>query len=263
LNDHRRRFEIQTEQILPLLELARAETRSRTADLVSLPADEDVNIELTSNHPWSAYHCYLGNGRSLIEFNTDIPSNALSILDIFAHEGYPGHHTEAVLKEQMLFRGKGWGEHAVRLLNAPEGVTAEAIATTAAEIIFPGVSRFEWVCEVILPAVGIQGEPSAHLLRLNQAGRMLRYISGNAAILYHSGKLNKAQTLDYYQTYAMVDEKRAEQSFSFINHPLFRAYTFTYTTGYDLITEAANGDKTPIFLKLLTDGILPSEIATL
>jgi hypothetical protein len=163
----------------------------------------------------------------------------------------------------MLYRGNGWGEHAVRLLNAPEGVTAEGIDTTAVEIIFPGKSRFEWVCDVILPTVGIDGEPADQLLRLSRAGRMLRYISGNAAILYHTGKLNKEQTLDYYQTYAMVDEKRAEQSFSFITHPLFRAYTFTYTTGYDLITEAARGNKTPVFLALLKDGILPSEIVGL
>lgn len=256
----RQKYELQTEQILPLLELARVETRNRTAELVTLPDDEGVAIQLTSNQPWTAYNWYLGNGRSLIEFNTDVPSNALSILDIFAHEGYPGHHTEAVLKEQLLYKGKGWGEHAVRLLNAPEGVTAEAIATTAAEIIFPGSTRFDWVSQVILPAVGLPGEPADQLLRINNAARMLRYISGNAAILYHSGQLTVEQILDYYQTYAMLDEKRAAQSFSFITHPLFRAYTFTYTTGYDLIAEAANGDKTPVFLKLLLNGILPSEI---
>jgi hypothetical protein len=187
----------------------------------------------------------------------------LSILDTFAHEGYPGHHTEAILKESLLYRGKGWGEHAVRLLNAPEGVIAEGIATTAAEIIFPGNSRFEWVSNVILPTVGIEGEPVEQLMRLNHAGRMLRYISGNAAILYHTGKLNREQTIDYYQTYGLTTKDRAEKSFSFITHPLFRAYTFTYTIGYDLITEAANGDKTPIFLRLLVDGILPSEISQL
>jgi hypothetical protein len=61
----------------------------------------------------------------------------------------------------------------------------------------------------------------------------------------------------------MIDKDRAEKSFSFITHPLFRAYTFTYTSGYDLIADAANGDKKPIFMRLLIDGILPSEINTL
>ncbi|MFZ0546191.1 MAG: hypothetical protein WAM60_12170 [Candidatus Promineifilaceae bacterium] len=268
MNNRRKKFEIEIEQILPLLELARAETRSRTAALLTLPEDESVEIKLTSSQPWSAYNWYLGNGRSLIEFNTDIPSNALALLDTFAHEGYPGHHTEAVLKESLLYWEKGWGEFAVRLLNAPEGVIAEGIATTAAEIIFPHNSSYEWVNEVILPAAGIDPEPVEQTIRLNKSGRLLRHVMGNAAILYHTGQLNKEQTVDYFQTYGLATKERAEKGFSFISDPLFRAYTFTYTSGYDLIAEAAGegkrqGDKTPIFLHLLKNGVLPSEIGAL
>jgi hypothetical protein len=41
-------------------------------------------------------------------------------------------------------------------------------------------------------------------------------------------------------------------------------YVDTYTTGYDLIAEAANGgNKKPIFLRLLIDGVLPSQIKNL
>jgi hypothetical protein len=260
----RKKFEIKTEQILPLLDLARVETRSRTAELITLPEDESVEITLTSNQPWTAYNWYKGNGRSQIEFNTDIPTNALALLDIFAHEGYPGHHTEAVLKERLLYWEKGWGEHAVRLLNAPEAVIAEGIATTALEIIFPNDSSFEWANQNILPAAGIEPEPVELTIRLDKFGNLLRHVMGNAAILYHTGQLNREQIVDYYQTYALVNRARAEKSFDFISDPLFRAYTFTYTMGYDLIAEAANGgDKKPIFLRLLTDGVLPSEIGKL
>jgi hypothetical protein len=261
--NRRKKFEIKSEQILPLLELAQAETRKRTAELITLPDNEGVEVVLTSNQPWSAYNWYKGNGRSLIEFNTDIPTNALALLDTFAHEGYPGHHTEAVLKERLLYQEKGWGEHAVRLLNAPEGVTAEGIATTAVEIIFPNDSSFEWVNEVILPAAAIEPEPVEQTIRLNKAGRLLRHIMGNAAILYHTGRLNEEQIVDYFQSYALVNRERAEKSFSFISDRLFRAYTCTYTSGYDLIAEASSDNKTPIFLRLLTDGILPSEIKLL
>jgi hypothetical protein len=148
-------------------------------------------------------------------------------------------------------------------LNAPEGVIAEGIATTALEIIFPNHSSFEWINEVILPAAGLEGEPVEQMVRLNKSGRLLRHVMGNAAILYHTGRLNREQIIDYFQTYGLANKERAEKSFEFISDPLFRAYTFTYTTGYDLIAEAANGDKMPIFLRLLTDGILPSEIGTL
>jgi hypothetical protein len=264
MNARRKKFEVETEQILPLLEFARLETRKRTAEFIVLPEDESVEITLTSSQPWTAYNWYKGSGRSLIEFNTDIPSNAMALLDTFAHEGYPGHHTEAILKESLLYREKGWGEHAIRLLNAPEGVIAEGIATTALEIIFPDHSDIEWSNKVILPAAGIEPEPVEQTIRLKKSGRLLRHVSGNAAILYHTGQLNKAQIVDYYQTYALTNKARSEKSFDFISDPLFRAYTFTYTMGYDLIAEAANGgDKKPIFLRLLTDGVLPSEIGKL
>ncbi len=264
INNWRKKFEVETEQILPLLEFARVETRKRTAEFLTLPKDESVEITLTSNQPWTAYNWYKGNGRSLIEFNTDIPSNAMALLNTFAHEGYPGHHTEAILKESLLYQEKGWGEHAIRLLNAPEGVIAEGIATTALEIIFPDHSDIEWTNEVILPAAGIEPEPVDLTIRVKKSGRLLRHVSGNAAILYHTGQLNREQIVDYYQTYALTNKARSEKSFEFISDPLFRAYTFTYTTGYDLIAAAANGgDKKPIFLRLLTDGVLPSDIKNL
>lgn len=263
LDKRRKRFELRPEQTLPLLELARVETRKRTAAFLTLPEDESVEVLLTSDQPWMAYNWYKGNGRSQIEFNTDIPTNALAVLDTFAHEGYPGHHTEAVLKEQLLYWEKGWGEHAVRLLNAPEAVIAEGIATTALEIIFPNHSDFEWTNEFILPAAGMEAEPVELTIRLDKFGNLLRRVMGNAAILYHTGQMNEAQTVDYFQTYALTNKERSEKSFEFISDPLFRTYIFTYTAGYDLIAEAANGDKMPIFLRLLTDGILPSEIGKL
>jgi hypothetical protein len=204
----------------------------------------------------------LGNGRSLIEFNTDIPVSALGLLGTFAHEGYPGHHTEALLKERLLYHEKGYAEQAVALLNSPAAVISEAIATTASEIIFPNGSEYEWTVDVILPAAGIDtGETAVQMRRIAQAANTLRYITGNAAIQYHTGQLTKEQTIDYIKTYALAPPERAEKSFSFLSHPLYGSYLFTYTEGYDLITQATNnGDKLPLFRRLLTEQILPSQL---
>jgi hypothetical protein len=213
-----------------LLELARAETRQRTAALFDLPPDEDVEVRLTNNQPWGAYNWYLGNGRSLIEFNTDIPVSALGLIGTFAHEGYPGHHTESLRKEKHLYRAKGYGEQAAMLLHSPAaGITPDMTA----------------------------GE----MRRMAAASRRLRYVSGNAAVLHHSGRLNRQQTIDYIQTYGLSTAERAEKSFSFLTHPLFRSYTFTYTQGHDLIAKAAkDGSKQAIFGRLLSGQILPSQL---
>lgn len=260
----RKRLETPAEKLFPLMEMALQETRRRTAALVDLVPGESVELRLTSNQPWSAYNWYKGGAQSLVEFNTDIPYPVTNILGTMAHEAYPGHHTEAMLKEQRLIEQSGYLEYCSALLHSPAAVISEGIATTALEIIFPEGTGFDWIAGELLPAAGMPGiiEDAATLRRITRAQRKLRYVSGNAAIYYHTGRLNREQTIEYIETYGLTSPERAEKSFSFISSPLFRSYTFTYTQGYDLITYAAGKDsKQPLFLRLLAEPILPSTLA--
>ncbi len=257
----RQRYELDTSQVLPLLELAREECRQRTRRLIDLLPDEDIEIRLVNQQPWSAYNWFLGNGRSLIEFNTDTPISALGLLGTFAHEGYPGHHTEGILKEKHLWQERGYGEQASFLLHSPAAVIAEGIATTALEIIFPDDAHFAWAVDVLLAQARIAAEPVDLMQGLAHAGHDLRSVSANAAILYHTGQINREQALDYMVTYGLSSPERAAKGFEFFTSPLFRSYIFTYTHGYNLIAAAANGaDKTPLFRRLLTAQILPSHL---
>ena len=97
--------------------------------------------------------------------------------------------------------------------------------------------------------------------RIAHAGRALRGVSANAAILYHTDQINRDQALDYLITYGLSSPERAAKRFEFFTNPLFRSYIFTYTHGYDLIAAAADGDKAPLFRRLLTEQILPSQLA--
>lgn len=260
LADWRKRFKIDAIQALDLLELARDETRRRTAAFIELPDDESVEVRLTAGQPWGAYNWFVGNGRSLIEFNADLPFNALSLLGTFAHEGYPGHHTEGILKENELYRRRGYTEHAVSMLHSPAAVIAEGIATTALDIIFPDNSHHEWNVSVLFPAAGLSVETKLpeQLRRIDDAGKATRYVTGNAAILYHSGQLDKAGAIDYVRTYALSTPERAAKSFSFFTHPLYRSYPFTYSVGHDLI--AATADPVATFRRCLTEQVLPSAL---
>src|SRR5918994_655958 len=123
----RRRFEITPEQAMALIDLITVEARRRTADFVSLPAQDAVAFTLVRDQPWSAYNWYLGGGRSRIEFNTDLPLRANSLLGLVCHEVYPGHHTEHAIKERLLYHQRGYGEHAIQLINTPECVISEGI----------------------------------------------------------------------------------------------------------------------------------------
>lgn len=260
----RRPYDLSADSLPTVLDWCREVTRKRTATLVDLAPGESIDVKLTDDQPWSAYNWFLGDAHSLIEFNTDLPVSALDVLNLFAHEGYPGHHTEHQLKEQRLYREKGYAEAAAALLHSPSAVIAEGIATTALEIIFPGREAHEWTVDGILYPQNLPPAIPADMQAISRAREALRAVSGNAAILYHTGELDEEATVEYIQTYALASEKRARQSFRFISNPLFRSYIFTYTEGYRLIDAAAKGeDKTPLFKRLLVEQLLPSDLAAM
>ena len=73
--------------------------------------------------------------------------------DYLAHEGYPGHHTEHALRENRQYRAHGQGEYAIQLINTPESLISEAIATCARGLIFDGATDLEWTAAHILSAL--------------------------------------------------------------------------------------------------------------
>jgi hypothetical protein len=120
-----------------LIALIDAETRRRTEAFVALPPGGGVEIVFVNDKPWSGYNWYLGEYRSRVDVNTDLPIHAHDLTPLLAHEAYPGHHTEHALKEQILYREMGYGEHAIQLINTPECVISEGIATLAESIVVP------------------------------------------------------------------------------------------------------------------------------
>lgn len=256
-----KQYELPSDQIVPLLATVRAECRRRTEPLVSLIDGENIEVTLTKDQPWGAYNWYLGNAQSHIEFNIDNPLSALRVTSTMAHEAYPGHHTECQLKDVHLYQGQGYVEYATLLLHSPAAVIAEGLATLAAEMIFPDGELAEWNASVVLPQLEMPPVTATWLRDYGKAANALRYVSGNAAYLYHTGELDEASTIDYLQTYGLRGRTRSEKSFQFISHPLFRSYVYTYTEGYDLFTQAAEGKaRHDLFVHALSNPILPSAL---
>src|SRR5262245_2593072 len=80
----------------PVIEEARAWTRG----LVEIPDGEGVVLEIVRGEPWLAFCEYLGDLRSRISVNVDLPLSAIELLHLAIHETYPGHHAERCCKEQ-------------------------------------------------------------------------------------------------------------------------------------------------------------------
>ena len=113
--------------------------------MFTLPEGEEVALQIVEGQPWSAYNWYLGDYRSRVEVNTDLPVRANSMLGLMTHEGYPGHHTEHAIKEQLLYRRQGHAEACVQLINGPECVISEGLADLARDVVFTEPELVAWL----------------------------------------------------------------------------------------------------------------------
>lgn len=244
-----------------LIDMILAETRRRTEALVDLPEEESVEIVFVRDQPWSGYNWYLGDARSRVEINTDLPIHASDLVGLVAHEAYPGHHTEHSLKDRLLYQEQGRAEMAVQLINTPECVIHEGIATLAESIIFPGAEATQWKAEVLYPAAGITGDPEREAA-IEGASRRLRAVGGNAALLRHVDGASEDEVVAYLVRYSLRPAEEARHRLRFIDDPLWRPYIFTYHVGRDLLTAWLAGfpseQRTGQFVRLLTSSVTPS-----
>ena len=230
-------IEIPIETTRELLPFVTSTLRELAHRKFHLPEDESFIVEFVSDQPWMAYNHYLGEYKSRIEINSDVPMQAHGLVITIAHEGYPGHHTELCMKESRLVRQMDYHEHLLTLINSPWCVIAEGIATSALETILTDQELEDLYREEILPRAGMTHLDVKTLLGISRAERKIRELWGNAAFMLHDQKKSAEEIVSYLQKYELSTEKEADRAIQFMSGPLDRSYIFTYTAGYDLLEE--------------------------
>ncbi|WP_235514238.1 hypothetical protein [Deinococcus sp. Leaf326] len=236
------------------------ELRRRTRERFGLPDGENFSIGLVTDKPWGGYNWPLGNLQSLIEINTDLPVLLPALPDLLAHEGYPGHHTEHATKEARLVREKGWREHSVQLINAPECVVSEGIAVNALRAVMSEAETEAWLTGELAPLTDLDPEDIRAYLAAERARRGLGAVSGEAARMLHGEGAGEAEVLEFIRTYAVASEERARQTLRFISVPNMRSYIFTYSVGGDLVRRYVAKEGPAGFMRLLTEPVTPGEL---
>jgi len=244
----------------PVLNEIIAELRARTRARLPLPPDESFALELVRDRPWSAYNWYLGEFRSRIEINTDRPMTITRLVDLMAHEGYPGHHTELSSKEASLVRAQGWVEHSVTLLDTPSCVVAEGIATRALATLMSDDELVSWYATELFPRAGLKHLDASRERAIDAASLALEAVTTNAVFLLFEQHASDAEVSAYAQRHRLNSRQAADQLVRFLHHA--RSYAFTYHHGGTMLDAlfASHPERDPWFARLLREPVTPSQI---
>ncbi|HEV2581752.1 MAG TPA: hypothetical protein VGT44_12935, partial [Ktedonobacteraceae bacterium] len=256
----RTRFEVARDKaaLLPgLMRLAMDEARRRTRAFLDMPPQEEVEMETVSDKLYGGENWYLGNYRSHVDVNTDLPLTINSLIDLVCHEGYPGHHTEFVLKERLLYRELGYIEESIAPIIGPRSVVSEGIATSAFETIFTHAEAEQWAEEHLYPAAGIT-PVSYDMEKLARARELMSGIFGNARFMLSEGRPEN-EVIRYLVKYSLYPEEYEQKEVDFMKDPFREGYIFTYAYGKQLLKPwLAGPDRQQVFKRLLTEQLCPS-----
>ena len=230
--------------------------RERTDRLFGLPDGEHVDFDLVTDEPWSGFNYYLGDLRSRVVINTDLPVLSVTLAQLVAHEAYPGHHTEHSRKEVGLVRHQKRVEETIFLVGAPQCLLAEGLADLGLEVICP--DRPDEVAASHLRPLGVPFDAEV-AARVRSAGEALNDVRGNLALLLHDEGRDVDEVVAYAERWGLLPRNRAEKAVQFQTDPTWRAYIFCYLEGLRLCRGFTAGEPAN-FERLLTEQLLPDDL---
>jgi hypothetical protein len=231
----RDRLMIPAKLVDTVFKTAIAACRARTQAQLRLPPGERFDLEYVKGTPWNAYNWYQGGYRSVIQVNLDFPIPLDRAVDLACHEGYPGHHVYSALREQALFRERGWVEISMYPLFSPTSLIAEGSANFGVDMAFPAAARVAYERDSLFPLAGLDPSLAAPNAEVRQIMERLNYARNEAARGYLDGKLDAAAAREMMQRSWLMAPDAAAKTLRFID--TYRSYVINYNLGRDLVAE--------------------------
>lgn len=259
----RGRFSIPAERLDAVMRASIAECRRRTAAHIELPEGESFAMELVKDKSWGAYNYYLGNNRSLIQINTDLPVSIGNAMALGCHEGYPGHHVQGIYNERN-YRAKGWVEFSVAPLYAPAASLNEGGADFGVDLAFPGDERLAFEMQVLYPLAGLDPATAPAFDALRRATAELDGALLTISQLHLDKAITREEAISLARTYRLVAREAAEQSLDFETE--YRSYVINYSAGETLVRDYVDraGDdpaaRWDAYEHILSTPTLPSDL---
>jgi len=241
----------------PALSEAVALLRERTREAVGLPEGEDVELDVVTGELWLGFARYLGEFRTHIALNTDLPFPATELVWFTAHEAYPGHHTHRAWQEADVVRAGGRIEATLGVLWSPDAVITEGIAQTAPPLVLDGAH--EALAERLGP-LGFEydGETGA---RVAAADELLTPVWSNAAVLRHERGASREEAWEYAAHWSLQPADRVDKFLEAnVEDRRSRGYVHCYSQGQRLCAAFVDGDPARL-RRLMTALVVPSDLS--
>jgi hypothetical protein len=247
---------VPADRIEPVIAAVIEEARRRTRGLVELPAGETVELEIVHDKPWWGSCDYLGELRSHIAVNADLPMSAMDLLTLALHETYPGHHTERATKEHFLVRERGLLEETIVLSPTPQSVVTEGIAKLAPPMLLEGDGGPAFAA--IVHDAGIELD-LAQALAVERALEPTHWADVNAALMIHESGASDDAARAYLERWGLHSPELAAHVVRFVTEPTQRTYICTYAVSRELC-RGYLGDDPERFRRLLTEQVRIGEL---
>ena len=252
----RSQLRVDPQLVLAAVEASAARFRIASRRDLQLPRAETIDWQAAHDEPWGAWAGFLGQGRSQIKINVDLPTEVTLIAFLAAHEAYPGHHAEHVVKEQTLI-GSGLGEATMRTMNTPEAVLSEGLADVGREVVMTDGELADELRRIGETA-GV-GADWATAVIVRRSLNELQAATANAAMLLHRDGRPEREIREYLTEVGATAPDRLDHAMRVLRDPVNRTYVFTYTEGVRLIRPWLEMQgQTVGFQRLLSEQLSPA-----
>jgi hypothetical protein len=231
--------------------------RRRTRELVGLPDGEETELRIVSGKRWGGYCEVVGDRRSIVHVNTDVPMAASDLPYFVAHEVYPGHHSEHAWKKALLVDELGQVEVSIILASGSESTVAEGLAELAPQILL-GDDAHDIANEHLAP-IGLAYDAEVGK-RVQAVQRIGSDVASNLALMLHERGASEEELKDYARRWTLRPEEHVERLVRWVSTQPFRGYVVTYPAGLRLAREFVQGNPAR-FKRLLTEQLVPADLA--
>ena len=264
LNNLRLKRTIPESMVFVLFKKALNIVKKRSIDLFCdlLPKKERIIIELVKNYNgirWPYYEIYLGDFTSRVMVNPNYQMYWTTFLSGTAHECYPGHHMEFVLKDKFLYQDLFQFEHSIFLLNSPKLIISEGIASLALNTLFNYRDQAEISLRELCPYSS--KEDLNTLIAQNKVKGKFTLFNYNLA--YHAliDEWTPQELIQYATNFEVYSDEAIQNRLKMYSNAVYSTTTFSYNIGRNLIVNKfGEFPSVSDFRELLVNPKLPSDL---